>query len=268
MAMEESIRSLIALGFTELEAEVYTFLLQESPVTGYRVAQAIGKPAANTYKAIETLHTKGAVIVDKGANRLCRAVPVEELLDQLERTFCERRAQAAGALASLHGSADDDDRIYQLQSREQLFARCRIMLNRARKMVVLDIFPLPLEELRQDIEKAAARGVEVALRAYQPVEVAGVDVAVTSRGQAIMDRYPGQWIIMIVDGREQMLAFLTPDGKGVHQAIWSSSSFLSWVLHSAVSCETALAGIARKLDEGTTVEALQEDLARFRSAFS
>jgi sugar-specific transcriptional regulator TrmB len=268
MVMEDdSIRALIGLGFTELEAEVYTFLLQESPVTGYRVAQAIGKPAANTYKAIETLHNKGAVIVEKGANRLCRAVPVDELLDQLERSFCQRRAQAADALANLR-SAPDDDRIYQLQSREQVFARCRTMLARCKKTVVFDIFPLPLSELRGDIEKVAARGVEVLLRAYEPAEVAGVEVITSARGQAIMERYPGQWVIMIVDGGEQLLAFLTPDGKGVHQAVWSSSAFLSWILHSAVSCETVLTALVKRLDEGKSIEELQAVVEHFRQTFS
>lgn len=49
------------LGFTGLEADVYTALLAESPTTGYRVAQALGKAVANTYKAIASLEAKRAV---------------------------------------------------------------------------------------------------------------------------------------------------------------------------------------------------------------
>ena len=82
----EGVESLVALGFTALEAEVYIYLLGASPATGYRVAQAIGKPIANTYKAIEALESKGAVIVEHSANKLCRAIPAEELLGQLEGT--------------------------------------------------------------------------------------------------------------------------------------------------------------------------------------
>jgi hypothetical protein len=47
--MPEPSKALMALGFTELEARIYTFLLQESPATGYRIAQAIQKPVANTW---------------------------------------------------------------------------------------------------------------------------------------------------------------------------------------------------------------------------
>ena len=55
-------QALVNMGFTALEAEIYTFIVGEPGVTGYRVAQAIGKPAANTYKSLESLGRKGALV--------------------------------------------------------------------------------------------------------------------------------------------------------------------------------------------------------------
>src|SRR6516162_713654 len=164
---DDAFHSLTGLGFTELEAEVYVALLQHSPATGYRVAQAIGRPVANTYKAIESLQHKGAVLVDEGTSRLCRAVPAEELLAQLERSFQRRRQEAANALAALR-AAPEDDRVYQLQSVAQVFERCRRMLEGCEEAAVLDVFPKPLEELREAVEAAAQRGVRVAVKAYAP----------------------------------------------------------------------------------------------------
>src|SRR5688572_1961049 len=102
----------MALGFTPLEAEVYTFLVKESPATGYRVAQALGRPVAVIYKTLDSLTAKGALIVDNGPTRHCRAVPAQELLGRLERCFEERRAAAAKALAELR-EAPADDRVYE-----------------------------------------------------------------------------------------------------------------------------------------------------------
>src|SRR5262249_15324517 len=115
---DNAFQSLTGLGFTELEAEVYVSLVQSSPATGYRVAQSRGRRGATTYKPMESRHNKGAVLVDDGASRLCRAVPADELLAQMERSFQHRRQLAAQALASLH-AAPEDDRVYQLQSVEQ-----------------------------------------------------------------------------------------------------------------------------------------------------
>src|ERR1043166_2874013 len=109
-------QTLIPFGFTRLESEIYTFLLRESPATGYRVAQALKKAAANTYKAIESLQQKGAVLVEEGASRSCRAVPSDELLARLTRDFEWRRAEAELRLAELNSNATDE-RVYGLRSR-------------------------------------------------------------------------------------------------------------------------------------------------------
>jgi sugar-specific transcriptional regulator TrmB len=240
MAGEESVQALTALGFSGLEAEVYTFLLQESPATGYRVAQGLGRPVANTYKAIESLAHKGAVLVEEGAGRQCRAVPAEELLGQLERAFQERRQAASDALAELHG-APDDDRVYHLRTRAQMLERCRAMLRRCRKIALADVFDVPLEMLKDDLVEAAARGVDVTIKAYTPVELPGVKVIMNPHGQAVMDMYPGQWLVLHVDGAEHLIASLTADGSGLNQAIWSGSAYLSWVMHCSMSAEFVLA---------------------------
>ena len=261
--IEQGVEALVALGFTGLEAQVYAFLLQESPVTGYRIAQAIGKPVANTYKAIAALESKGAVIVDDGASRLCRAVPADELLARLERRFCERRALAAKALAEIRTVAEDD-RVYQLRSREQVMERARAMLRRCQQASILDVFPQPLEELRPDIEAAISRGVTIAVKAYAPATIEGAQVVVTLGHETVRRRWPGQWVNLVVDGKEHMLALLTADGKGVHQAVWSGSAYLSWVYYSGVASEWLLEDVRRRIEEGRPPKAIREALNGFQ----
>jgi len=259
----DCVRALVGLGFNGLEAEVYTALAQNPPMTGYRVAQVLGKPAANVYKAIESLQAKGAVLVDDGANRVCHAVPAEELLGLLERGFRESRERAAAALAELQ-SVPADDRVYQLRSREQVLERCRRMLERAERVALLDAFPAPLEELRPEAEAAAARGVLVAVKAYEPTSVREAEVFVHPEGRAVIERWPGQWVNVVVDGREHLLALLTRDGRGVHQAVWSESTYLSWVYHSAVARELSMADVERRVAEGATSKELRAGMERYR----
>jgi sugar-specific transcriptional regulator TrmB len=259
---QQGVQALVALGFAGLEAQVYAFLLQESPVSGYRIAQAIRKPVANTYKAIAALEGKGAIIVDDGTSRLCRAVPIEELLARLNRTFCERREQAARALAKIQ-TVTGDDRVYQLQTRDQVMERARAMLHRCQQTSILDIFPEPLEELRTDIEALASRGVTIAVKAYAPVAIDGASVIVTLEHETVRLRWPGQWINLVVDSQEHLLAFLTADGHGVHQAVWSESTYLSWVYHSGIISEWLLADVRRRIEEGATSEAIREVINEF-----
>jgi sugar-specific transcriptional regulator TrmB len=257
MSPEPCVQALVAFGFTALEAEVYVFLVQESPATGYRVAQGIGKPVANTYKAIASLQAKGAILVEEGASRRCRAVPADELLQRLERRFQESRQRAALALSTLKASPDDD-RVYHLRTWEQVAERSRQMLARCEQVAVLDLFPGPLEELRPAITQAAARGVRVLVKAYAPAQIERAEVVVNPRGYRVLKRWAGQWLNLVTDGRESLLAFLTRDGKGVHQALWSGSAYLSWVYHSAVGGETILTAVEQSLGKGATGAELRE----------
>ena len=72
-AFERCVELIREFGFTALEAEIYVYLLQESPATGYKIAKGIGRSFTNVYKAISALRSKGAILVDEGSNRLSRA---------------------------------------------------------------------------------------------------------------------------------------------------------------------------------------------------
>jgi len=234
--LEQARTSLSALGFTGLEAEIYVFLLQESPATGYRAAQALKKPVANTYKAIQSLQKKGAVVVDEGENRLCRPIPVEELIGQISRNFKRHQERAELLLKDLT-STTYDDRIYQLQTVEQLFERCRTMLREANKVLLLNIYPLALREIRNDLLSTIRRGVEVHALIYQPTDLPNANLVIHQQAQEILNLRIGQAVTMVVDGSEILHGLLTNDMKEVQQAIWSKSTFLAWNNHRSLLSE-------------------------------
>lgn len=255
----ECVQAVVSLGFTSLEAEVYTFLVQEPGVTGYRVAQAIGKPAANTYKALESLERKGAVLVDEGENRAFRAMPPAELLAGLKRDFSARHERAAETLSKL-ATPPPDDRLYQLRSRSQVLERCRAMLERAKHVAAMDLFPAVVVELWPDLEAAAGRGVEVIIKTYEPLRVSGARVIVRPRGYEIVDAIPAQLVSLNVDGAEHLLAMLRHDGDEVHQAVWTSSAIVAFLLYNGLINEVSQVAVMQALDKG-------EDVAGIRRRF-
>ncbi|MCP4705653.1 MAG: hypothetical protein GY865_13720, partial [candidate division Zixibacteria bacterium] len=220
-------------GFTNLEAEIYTCLVQHSPATGYKVAKEIGKPVANTYKAIESLHKKGAIIIDNSSTRLCRAVDIDELLDNLKNRVTVFSEQAKNELSKLTNS-QTDNKIYQLRSVDQIFARLRNMLSNCKRVVILDIFPNVVEKLRENILEASDRGVKITLKVYEPIELPGINIEVGTKGKMVVQRWPGTWANGVFDGEEYLLAFISKDLREVYQAVWSNNHYLSWVYYSAI----------------------------------
>ncbi|NNF07742.1 MAG: TrmB family transcriptional regulator [Candidatus Eisenbacteria bacterium] len=234
--LEEPLEALQDLGFSEIEALVYTYLLQNEASTGYRVSHAIGKPTANTYKAIASLQDQGAVLVDEGENRVVRAVPPKELLSQMSRDFQDRTKSAAEALAELNLEVVDD-RVYALKSAGQVLERARVMLGRAKGMVLADIFPEILEELKGDFIKAAARGCLVTVKVYDPTELTGCECILQPDGRRVFSRWPGQQLSLVIDAEEHLLALFDDGLKDVHQAVWSRSTFLSCLHHNHLAME-------------------------------
>jgi HTH-type transcriptional regulator, sugar sensing transcriptional regulator len=264
MDRDDPVRTLTAIGFTALEAEVYAYLSASSAATGYRVAQSIGKPAANVYKAIDTLIQKGAVLVEEGESRLCRAVPPDELIDRLADEHRGRLAEARSTLARLE-RIQEDERVYQIRNREQVMARAIEMLRQAESIALLDLFPEPLQELRAEMEAAAARRVDVAAKIYAPAVLQGVRLSEDPDGARVRERWPGQWMNLVIDGKEHLIALLSHDGQRVLQAIWSQSVYISWVYHSALSGEVELARLRAALRTSASIEEVRSAAAAFRS---
>ena len=232
----QAAKALTFLGFSEIEALVYCFLLEESPATGYRVSHGIGKPTANTYKAIAALALRGAIVIDDSDSRLCRAVPPDELLDRLDREFDTRKQVAASELAKIRQS-EGDDRVYYLTSVEQVIERTRTMLKGAKNAALLELFPLTVPLFAADLESAAKRGVAVAVKVYEPVTLKGVTVVRPDEAPRVLSVWPGQQISIAIDGEQFLTALLSQDASTVHQALWSNSTFLSCFYYNALNVE-------------------------------
>ncbi|HUU04813.1 MAG TPA: helix-turn-helix domain-containing protein [Patescibacteria group bacterium] len=230
---KNAINPLMELGLTGLESQIYAFLVENSPATGYRIANGINKPTANTYKALHELLAKGIVIGEDSTPRAFRAVPIAALLERLEKRFQKMKALAAVELAQLK-PAVEDEKIYRLQTAEHVYERFREMLMRAEKIVLLDLFPAALAELKDEVEATAERGVHVVLKLYRPADLRGCIMVVEPSGPEVIARWPGVAANAIVDGREHLIAFLSPDQHRVHDAIWSRNTVISANFHGAL----------------------------------
>lgn len=261
-ALKDAVEPVSQLGFTELEATVYAYLVQHSPATGYRIARAIGKPVSNTYKAIEALQRKGAVLVDETGNRMCRALPPEDLLEQAERTFRQRHGEAKRALGRLP-RARHDEGVYGLASREQVYDRCRKMLSRAKAVALLDLFPGPLADLLPEIRACARRGVAVAVQVYETTTIPGVETVRHGQADTVLQKWNGHWLNCAIDGAELLISFMARDGNAVHQAIWSRSPFLCTVYGSALGAELLASRLQRAVLEHWPDREVRETIVRF-----
>jgi len=263
-AKRERVEALTDLGLTALEAELYSALVESGPTTGYGLSKAIGKPVANTYKALYSLEEKGAILVEEGETRLCRAVPPRELLARLDREFKDRRARAADALAGVR-TPKVDEHVYRLSSAEQVVERALAMIKKSREHLCVEAFPVVLAPLAGALAKAAARGVGVLVEAYEPVDELGLDgceVVLHPSRADIVPLWPGAMLNVCRDGEESLNALLDHEARAVLRATWTANAFLACHAYLAAVNNFGLSEVMSDLEGGAGPKRLRERLAR------
>lgn len=251
------------MGLTEAEAEVYAFLVRRSPATGYRIAQALSRPVGAVYKAVESLEEKGAVYTsEEEGNRVARAAPPEEFTERLRR----RLNDDALALQSLADESDDeepDDLLYRLRDRDAALERARTIIADARAFVIVNICPAILPELAPDLERAAQR-IPIAVKVFEPASLKGVETILDPRGLRAVESGPGQWALIIADGRIFQHSLFSADGSELLAAHWSANPLLNWAMYSGACSHMSLSALRPMIERAEPAAALQVELERMR----
>ena len=185
------------------------------------------------------------------------------MLDRLGHRFQKNQKLVADELSHLQ-TLQEDNRVYRLNSAEQVFERCRGVLENARELVMIDAFPDILSRIAPDIDRALTRNIEVRIKSYQPINIPGARVVIDYRGDAVLTDWKFQWLVMIADGNEYIQAYFEPDGTELIQAIWTGSAFLSWVAHGGLASEMTVDRIQRNLREGGNLDAIREIIENHR----
>ncbi|KQM40948.1 hypothetical protein ASE59_01125 [Sphingomonas sp. Leaf10] len=236
--------ALTSFGFTELESRLYCELLRTGSASGYRLAQRVGKAAANVYQSLASLTQKGAVFVsdDLEDKRTYSPIAPRQLMKTLRESFEERHAAALSKLESVY-EPQSDERVYSVHGVQQIFERARAMLASAKEIVLIDFFPEIYDLLREEVEAVRARGVTVAGIAYRPGD-AGPDMPLNKdAAELVSSRWPGLGLIIIADGCQYLVAQLSRDMTTVLNGVWTDSVFLSCIFHSAVAADIRLVAL-------------------------
>lgn len=253
---------LTGVGLTGVEAAAYLAVLREPGATAYRVSQLIGKPAPNTYKALDALKAKGAVVADDSrGSRAYVALPVREYINHQRLELDAREKEIELALDDMPAETAEQG-IYRLSTVEQVYERCRSMIAASGSVVLLDAFPTPLAELEKTARAASRRGVKVFIKAYQPAKVEGCDVLAPSEPDMLLKMWNGDWLNLVVDSSESVQSFLMKDGAGVHAAAWCRNRYLSMLDYNGMSSEFLLTKVIALLREDSGVDTIRKALSR------
>jgi len=218
------------LGFNALEAEVYVALLKHGPQTAYKVGKLLNRPTANVYKAVDVLANSGAIEIEEGDIKICKAIPIKALTQQLQRSYKNKIDSAVDQLSVIKPEINEEG-IYKLQTVESVFQRVNEMLKRCTNIAVIDSFPKPLEIIGSDLNKLAKKGIDVFVEAYDEIELdKSISISMPVVRNESLKYWNAQQLNVAIDGKEMLVAIFNADLTEVIQATYSNSNYLACIM--------------------------------------
>jgi len=213
------------LGLSGLEADAYLAVLSEPDSTGYRISQVLGKPAPNIYKALDSLVNKGVVLADEGSrSRTFTAVPVREQIIKRSHRLAELADEIEKGLENIHKPRSEEG-VYKLTSVHQVIAKAEEMIENACDSIITDADNKPIQQLSEHFRAAAERGVKVLLHGREEMSIPGCEFI-----SSVTEGWQGDLLVLIVDRREYLVAFMSGDMRSLINGVWSRN-FISPCLY-------------------------------------
>ncbi len=259
------------MGLSELEAVAYIWLLENKRNTGYKIAVEIGKPVANTYKALKSLEGKGAVISDNTTSKtIFEAIPAKEFLNKIESEYQRQRERILSEVNKLEVN-ESSTGIYELQSLELTYEKAISMIRSAEHQLVIDSFPVPLEVLEPHLRKKSEEDVMITLKNYCDKRFENIRQVSAINAELVLKELIGHWLIMVKDASESLIAFIDRNGKDLIHSIWVKDPYISLIIYNGALNEFNLteiyAPIFSKMSPEDKVTSIRKSIESFQINF-
>ncbi len=242
----EEVRKIFDLNL--YEAKIWLALLSKGTATAGELSEMANVPRSRTYDILEGLEKKGFVISKISKPIKYIAVPPSEVIERIKKKMIKEAEEKTRKMDSLKGSEfikeleaiykhnveqiDPSEKIGALKGRFNLYNHLDFMIRSAEKEIIMLTtskgFIRKVEVLKESLEKAAKRGVEIKIAAPINDETEEyLDEVKKIAEVRHIDHIKARFVI--VDGQEIM--FMIVDDEEVlpnyDTGIWLNSPFLA-----------------------------------------
>lgn len=150
-------------GLTEAEAKVYLALLKKGSGSGYEASKQAGVPRSKIYNMLESMVIKGFVLYTEAesGNRYA-AVPMEEIAERIQWETQETLEELKKELQDYEGTTDLEH-IWHIREYGNVFAKCREVIKRTKRELLLQIWDEDLGQVQKELEELEKQGIRVGL---------------------------------------------------------------------------------------------------------
>ena len=171
--MEDLISNLEQLGFSKIEAQVYSCLVQHDIMSGYSIAKKLNKTRPSVYNALDNLLEKGFVNIVHGETvSEYVAVDPELLLNDISIRVSVAAKKAREKLVQLKAKSKIP-RFENIEGKSNLVSAVNRLIANSKKEIVMNS-SMPLAYFKDSLMAAAKRKVRIILFTWQNLDTLGI----------------------------------------------------------------------------------------------
>ncbi|TCN26037.1 TrmB family transcriptional regulator [Mesobacillus foraminis] len=209
--MEELLKELQKLGFSQYECKAYIGLLKNSPITGYEISKRSGVPRSMIYEVLGKLLEKGAVYTVPSEPLTYAPLPAKELVGRLRKSFDHSFSFLEKNLSVLEGEQKVDV-VRRINSEERVREEMAEMISNAQEELWLSIWAPQVPFVKQETQKRMKDEIAVFSILFGAPEA---EIGVTTHHDYMSteiaeNRMKGRLTIVAKDHKEVLIANFAP----------------------------------------------------------
>jgi len=248
--MNNLIKNLIALNFTQYESKAYLALLRLPHVTGYELAKNSGVPASKIYQVINKLIEKEVILALDTEPLKYIPIPPDEVLSKLRGDYLQNLETLSESLNKIYQEQPQAEQyIWNINDQDAILRRVIEFINGATESIHLSVWDEELVEIENALRIADRRGVRLQIVHYGESFLGIGDEYRHGREHQIRQQRGARRIALEVDEQKIILAHFLEDGTS--HAVWTNNQNMVLLAKDYIKHDIYTIRIAKKFGTET-----------------
>lgn len=220
----EKINLLKSIGLTDTESKVYLTLIKHGNTSGYEASKLSGVPRSKIYNTLESLVRKGFIIFSENdGNTRYASIPINEISEKIKRDMNYTLDELDIQLKD-YEEVTDLEYIWHIKEYNNVFAKCRNIINRTEKELLIQIWEEDISEILDEVIALQDKGIKIAMVFFSENEKTTLPINNYVKHGMLKQKYEemGGRFITLVSDNEQVIFGQILNGN-VAEVIWTKS---------------------------------------------
>lgn len=262
MVDNNTIESLMNLGFSEYEAKIYLTLINNYPMTAYEIAKNSGVPTSKVYEALKKLFEKEIIsLTAKKKTNLYVPINPDELINRY-KNMTENILETLKIKLYNYKIKKGLLNVWNISDYNYFIDKAKTIINKSLKEVLISIWSEEFTLLKDTLKKTIEKGINLAIVHFGYTNFKFKNLYLHPIQETIYKSKHSRGTTIVIDKNEMLTGIVLPNNK--FEGVWTMNRGLVIMAEDYIRHDIYMIKIIRMYDNllresfGNRYEKLQE----------